>query len=73
MTDKLKWLATGTLIIGTLINGFGFYPAGPIVLFIGGLMWLTVSVQWREPSLIVTNLAMSIAGAIGLIYYWFTL
>ena len=68
----MKWLATAVLIVGTLVNGFGFYPAGPIILWIGGMIWLIVSIRWREPSLIVTNLVMSIAGAVGLIYYWMT-
>lgn len=66
-TDILKWLATSILIIGTGINSLGFYPLGPIVLALGGLIWLWVAIIWREPSLIVTNTVMSLVGVGGLL------
>lgn len=67
--DKyLKWLATITLIFGTLINSLGYYPLGPIILTVGGLIWLIVSVLWKEPALIVNNAVLSLAGIFGLIY-----
>ena len=64
----LKWIATATLIIGTLINSLGYYPIGPIILALGGFIWLVVSVMWREPALIVTNAVLFIVGVGGLIY-----
>jgi hypothetical protein len=64
----VKWLATAILIAGTAINSLGYYPLGPIVLAFGGILWLGVSIYWREPSLIVTNLVMSITGIAGLMY-----
>jgi len=64
----LKWIATVTLIVGTGINGLGFYPLGPIILALGGIMWLAVSIMWREPSLIVTNGIMTLTG-IGTLCY----
>lgn len=67
MTDILKWCATAVLIVGSFVNAMGYYPLGPIILLVGGLLWVTVSVIWREPALIVTNTVMSLAGAIGLI------
>jgi len=62
----LKWIATVTLIVGTAVNSLGYYPLGPIILAVGGLIWLVVSIIWREPSLIVTNAVMSITGIAGL-------
>ena len=62
----LKWIATATLIIGTLINSLGYYPIGPIILALGGFIWLVVSVMWREPALIVTNAVLFIVGVGGL-------
>jgi len=62
----LKWMATVILIIGAFVNSLGYYPAGPILFIVGGSLWLTVSVMWREPSLIVTNGVMLFAGLIGL-------
>jgi len=62
----LKWLATAILIAGTAVNSLGFYPAGPMILTLGGLIWLVVSIRWREPSLIVVNAMMSGTAILGL-------
>ncbi len=73
ITWYLKWLATATLIIGTAINSLGFYPEGPIVLALGGVLWLTVSIIWKEPALIVTNITLVTVAAAGLIWTnWLT-
>ena len=71
-TDQiLKWVATGILIIGSLVNSLGYYPAGPIILGLGSIVWLIVSIMWKEMSLIVTNLIFAIVTTIGLIIYYF--
>lgn len=67
----LKWLATVTLIIGTAVNSLGFYPAGPVILIIGGTLWLTVSIRWKEPALIVTNAIMSLTAIVGVAFNYF--
>ncbi len=67
-TWYLKWLGTGILIVGTLINSLGYYPSGPLILAVGGILWLIVSIRWREPALIATNAVMFICGAAGLIW-----
>ena len=66
----LKWLATAVLIAGTAVNSMGFYPQGPLILIVGGIIWLIVSIRWREPSLIVVNGVMTATAAIGLITHW---
>jgi hypothetical protein len=66
----LKWIATITLILGTMVNA-GFphlYPAGPLILAAGGYVWLVVSFMWRDSAMIATNLVMSTAG-LGLTLY----
>lgn len=63
----LKWLATLTLIVGSGVNAMGVYPAGPLILIGGGILWLTVAVIWREWSLIVTNALMVGVAIIGLL------
>ncbi len=69
----LKWVATATLIIGTAINSIGIYPLGPIILTLGGFVWLIVALIWREPALIVTNIVLVTVATIGLIYAnWLT-
>jgi hypothetical protein len=66
MDQILKWVATVILIAGSFVNAMGIYPLGPILLIIGGAIWFTVSIMWREPSLIVTNGVMLFAGIFGL-------
>lgn len=67
----LKWTATVVLILGSLVNGLGYYPQGPVILTVGGAIWLLVAIRWREPSLIVTNAVMFAAGAGGLLFALF--
>jgi hypothetical protein len=66
-TDQiLKWVATATLIVGTVFNaGFpDLYPVGPLVLAAGGYIWLIVSIMWRDWALIATNFVMSTTGLV---------
>lgn len=69
-TDVIKWLATAILIVGSFVNSLGYYPLGPLILIAGGLLWLTVSIIWREASLIVTNSVMTLAAVIPLAYIY---
>jgi hypothetical protein len=55
----LKWIATSTLILGTVVNSLGHYPEGPLILAAGGYVWLVVSIMWRDWALITTNFVMS--------------
>lgn len=62
----LKWVATATLILGTVFNA-GYpelYPIGPLVLAAGGYIWLIVSIMWRDWALIATNTVMSTTGLV---------
>jgi len=64
----LKWLATAILIVGTAVNSLGYYPQGPLILTVGGLIWLVVAIRWREASLIVVNAMMSGTAILGLVW-----
>ena len=67
----LEWIATTILIVGTAVNSLGYYPQGPILLCVGGAIWLAISIEWRKISLIVVNGVMLLTGLIGLIvHYW---
>jgi hypothetical protein len=68
MNDIIKWLATAVLIVGTGVNGLGYYPEGPAMLVLGGFMWLIVAVRIRDWPLIVTNLVMSTVGLVAILY-----
>ena len=70
--NTLKWIATAVLIIGTFVNA-GFpelYPIGPLLLALGGVIWLAVSFLWKEPALIVTNLVLTTVGFGGILLYY---
>lgn len=69
----LKWAGTLVLILGTAVNSLGFYPEGPLILVVGGLLWLTVSIRWREASLIVVNTVMTLTAVVGLALKYFNL
>ena len=71
LDTKLKWVATPVLIVATALTSLNIYPFGPILFLIGGLLWLVVSIMWKEPALIVTNLTLALVNAIGLIYNLF--
>jgi hypothetical protein len=61
-TQKLGWLATATLIVASGVNGLGYYPAGPLMLALGGAIWLWVSVRMRNWPLIVNNAVLLAVG-----------
>jgi len=67
----LEWLGTAILILGTAVNSLGYYPQGPILLCFGGVCWLTVSIRWRKPSLIVVNGIMMLTAVAGLFWHYF--
>lgn len=56
--------------MGTAVNSLGYFPLGPIILAVGGLIWLVVAIMWKEPALIITNAVMSAVGIGGLTYYF---
>jgi len=62
----LKWVATATLIVGTVFNaGFpDLYPVGPLILATGGYIWLIVAIMWKDWALIATNVVMSTTGLV---------
>lgn len=67
-----KWSATALLIAGTLLVNVGVVNPGRLSLFVGGLIWLFVSIRWREPALIVTNSIMSLAAVGASLYKYLT-
>lgn len=64
----LKWLATAILIVGTAVNGLGYYPMGPALLVLGGYIWLIVAIRVKDTPLIVTNAVMATVGLIAIVY-----
>jgi hypothetical protein len=70
LLELQKWTATLILILGSAVNGWGLYPAGPILLALGGLIWLAVAVQIRDRALITTNAVMTAVTAAALLLHY---
>jgi len=60
------------LIIGTFVNATfpNLYPLGPGLLALGGILWLIVSIMWKEPALIVTNGVLTLVGLGGIALFY---
>lgn len=67
-TNGLGWTATAILIVASAVNGLGLYPWGPLLLILGGLIWMIVAWQRDDRPLIVTNAVMGAVGAVTMIY-----
>ena len=67
MLEKLKWVATATLIVG-----FGLFSAGIglgwYLQILGGILWLAAALWMRDKPLIWTNAAMTTVGIIGKLF-----
>jgi hypothetical protein len=63
----LKWVATFVTIVGAVCTSINLYPLGPALLNFGALLWLIVSIAWREWSLIVINATLLAIYTIGLL------
>jgi hypothetical protein len=68
--ETQKWIATVVLIVGSAANGYGLYPLGPILLALGGLIWLAVAVQLRDRALITTNAVMTAVTATAILLHY---
>ena len=66
--EKLSWAATVVLILGSGVNGIGYYPQGPLILSLGGIMWLIVAIMRRDWPLMIVNITMSFVGLATVIY-----
>jgi hypothetical protein len=65
MLERLKWAATGTLIVGFGLTSAGFIE-GVFIQLTGGILWLTAALWMRDRPLIATNALMTLVGIIGL-------
>jgi hypothetical protein len=73
MNETLKWIATAVLVTGAAVNGMGLWPWGPLIHILGGALWLRASIVMKDRALIVTNAIMMVAGAVPLLWRWFSL
>ena len=66
-TFPVKWIASGFLVVGTLLTNLEMPPWNYAFTVIGLSMWAVVAAQWNDRSLVVLNVfllgtvAMSLA------------
>ena len=66
--DKwLKWLATAALIVGAVLTSMDIRPWNIWAFNVGNLAWIVVGIMWREWSLIVLNVGLTVIYAVGLL------
>lgn len=57
----LKWLATGILIASAfLTSGNWFYPVNVVLLVLGNLLWAIVGWMWKENSLVILSVFLTV-------------
>ena len=64
----LAWLATATLVLGSILASFNFYPWYSVVFAVANTMWIVVGLLWRERSLVVMNSAITLIYIVGLLF-----
>jgi hypothetical protein len=62
----IKWSATVVVCAGALAASLNIYPLGPVLQNLGSLLWLIVSIMWREYSLIAVNAVVLVIYTVGL-------
>ena len=60
--ELIKWLGTAVLIVGTAVNGLGYWPWGPLMLALGGVIWGLAAIITKDRALLVTNAVMTAVG-----------
>jgi hypothetical protein len=68
LNEIMKWVATAVLIVGSAVNGLGYYPAGPLILVAGGVIWMVIALRVRDWALVTTNAVMGAVGLATVIY-----
>jgi len=68
----IEWLATASIIIGSITLSFEYQTISTILFSIGSILWVIVGINWHRPSLIVTNvfiILVYVAGFVGITGY----
>ena len=63
----LAWLSTGCLLGAALLAAFNVYPYYIYAFIISNSLWVLVGVLWKEKSLVVMNLGLTVIYVAGLV------
>lgn len=63
----LAWLSTVCLLVAAGMAAINLYPYYVFAFIISNSLWILVGVLWKEKSLIVMNLGLTIIYVVGLL------
>jgi hypothetical protein len=63
----IKWISTVILIIGAILTSFDITPWNKWFSFVGNFGWMIVGYMWKEMSLVIISMVISIIYVIGVI------
>ena len=67
-----KWTGTLLALICVLLTSFNIgFPINVFCGFIAAVLWSVVGIHWRETSIVVINVVMSIIYGLGIIKWLF--
>jgi hypothetical protein len=55
MDKFFEWLATGGIILGSILLSSGYPFISAISFFIGSISWTIVAILWKKKSLLINN------------------
>ena len=64
----LAWLGTALIILGATLAAFNVYPAYVVVFIFGNAVWAIAGWLWKEQSLVVLNVVITLIYVIGLFF-----
>lgn len=63
-----EWLATGLVIVSSLLTSYNVYPLNVAVCIVGNFAWIILGYIWRKWSLVVLQAIITVIYVAGLIY-----
>jgi len=67
-----KWLGTLLALICVMLTSFNIgYPVNIFCGFAAAILWAVVGIHWKETSIVIINVVMSIIYGLGIIKWLF--
>jgi len=65
--QPLAWFSTASLLFSALLAAFNVYPLYVYAFIISNSLWTLIGVLWKEKSLVVMNIGLTIIYIAGLV------
>jgi len=64
--QPLAWISTAALISAAILAALNIYPLYVYGFIVSNSLWILIGILWKEKSLVVMNLGLTIIYIIGL-------